>query len=845
VTEPSARLAHITVTGRVQDQDFHRRGGGDARIRDVERRDLGAKLRGDLASALTEADHQREVILEELTLEELAALGVIIVLEAADDAFPLDLDRLDRRSAHRKTPTKPKWLLLSASPGSSEAPEQAVVWVSDDYRAAFLKFFEDYLSRDSASGQPKNRALVANIASIRRAVLADLWQSDGTPPAMGRVWWELWLRPSEGNVATLRRFTAALQLPMASRHLQLSDRTIAWVQARWEDLQALPFTSVPIAEIRRPEFVDTVEDLSVADQQDLASDLEDRTRAAAEDAPVVCHLDSGIRHSHALISASLAAADVHSVVDSDGADRRGHGTYMAGLSLYGPLDELLTSSKTVTLTHRLESVKILPDEPSQNDPQAYGLITAQGAAAAEAARPGRPRVFCLPITSQPEATSGEPSLWSASIDALCVGTDIGQADNGIALLGKPDPAAARLFVISAGNVREHVVVDDYRDLCDTSIVEDPANSWNALTVGAHTHLTDLPSDPSFEGWGVLAPDGDLSPHSRTSALFGARGWPIKPDICMEGGNVLSNGTDFHERHPLLSLRTTGHNDDLAIGSANATSAATAQAAGLAAAAMATYPDYWPETIRGLLVHAAEWTPAMLAEVRGASSKTARQQLLRRYGWGVPSTEAVLGSRASSVTLVTQDVFVPFAGPEHAARRFRLHQLPWPTDVLRELGAASVQLRVTLSYFVEPSASRRGWRRRYAYGSHGLRFELKAPLEQQDDFLARVNREAQDEEAGQRPSSGSDRWFIGDRQRNLGSLHQDLWEGTGSELAECDLIAVNPIGGWWKNNKRADRTELPLRYSLMVSLRTDATDVDLYTPISTQLRIPIATEIVTS
>jgi hypothetical protein len=25
-------------------------------------------------------------------------------------------------------------------------------------------------------------------------------------------------------------------------------------------------------------------------------------------------------------------------------------------------------------------------------------------------------------------------------------------------------------------------------------------------------------------------------------------------------------------------------------------------------------------------------------------------------------------------------------------------------------------------------SERGWRRRYAYASHGLRFELKAPLE---------------------------------------------------------------------------------------------------------------------
>ena len=164
---------------------------------------------------------------------------------------------------------------------------------------------------------------------------------------------------------------------------------------------------------------------------------------------------------------------------------------------------------------------------------------------------------------------------------------------------------------------------------------------------------------------------------------------------MEGGNVLTNGLDFHDNHPLLSVRTTAAGDDLALASANATSAATAQAARLAAKVMAAYPAYWPETVRGLLVHAAEWTPAMRAEVDGASSKTGRQQMLRRYGWGVPSEGAVLTSSSNAVTLVTQDQFQPFDGPDHTARRFRLHYLPWPAETLRELAEMTVQLRVTL------------------------------------------------------------------------------------------------------------------------------------------------------
>ena len=53
------------------------------------------------------------------------------------------------------------------------------------------------------------------------------------------------------------------------------------------------------------------------------------------------------------------------------------------------------------------------------------------------------------------------------------------------------------------------------------------------------------------------------------------------------------------------------------------------------------------------------------------------------------------------------------------------------------------------------------------------------------------------------------------------------------------MAVYPVGGWWKNNSRKDRRDLPVRYSLVLSLQTQEQDVDLYTPIATQLQIPVA------
>lgn len=511
---------------------------------------------------------------------------------------------------------------------------------------------------------------------------------------------------------------------------------------------------------------------------------------------------------------------------------------MAGLALYGDLGGLLESTDSVRLVHRLESVRLVPgtSEP-ETDPLDFGTVTADAISLTEIAA-SRPRVFCLPLSTSPDKP-GEPTLWSSTIDALAVGTPVVRDGDQLQLIAAPEPEASRLIIVAAGNVDNYH--SDHRLESDTSPIEDPAQSWNALTVSAFTNLAAAPTHPDYQGWRPMANAGELSPHSRTSQLYSGRKWPIKPDICMEGGNVLTDGgAGFEDRHPLLSLRSTGHSSDLALSSANATSAASAQAARLAAIAMSRYPAYWPETVRGLLIHSARWTPPMKSEIEAESGKTARQSLLRRYGWGVPTEDSVLNSSGQAVTMVTQDEFVPFTGSSYSMRHFRLHTLPWPRAALEDLGDEGVTLRITLSYFVEPSASRRGWRQRYSYASHGLRFDVQGPLESQRDFVRRVNRNADlDEEGGSRSGSTTDRWLIGPNQRNLGSLHQDEWTGTGLELAASGSIAIYPVGGWWKNNGRADRRSRDVRYALIVSLRTRRSDIDLYTPIANEIGLPTA------
>ncbi|MDF3140405.1 S8 family peptidase [Streptomyces sp. T21Q-yed] len=604
-------------------------------------------------------------------------------------------------------------------------------------------------------------------------------------------------------------------------------------------------------------------------QHSLVDDLAGRLEAAPPDAPVVCVLDTGVSQEHPLLKASLHGRAHSALPLHTAADRHGHGTEMAGIALYGDLAVPLESQGPVVLTHGLESVKLLDGVTEDAaHPRTHAERTANAVSTAEVAAlsagPPRARVFSMAVTYQSgdgrNGTDGTPTLWSATLDALAAGTDVVAHDDRIELIGAPDPDASRLIVVSAGNIwrpepqqiRTPQGQLDHLQLCDLSRIEEPAHAHNVLTVGAFTELTSVPEAPSFAGFRPLAASGQLSPFSRTSVAL--TGKPVvKPDILMEGGNLLVDpGETLLTPHDVVSVTTTGKDFFRQVSSANATSSATAQAARLAALVHAAYPGLTPEAVRGLLVHEARWTPEMTGP-DGLHTSTGRprlmkkevmKQVIRRYGWGVPRAERVLSSAANAVTLIVQSELVPFRkhpGGGVRLAELHLHELPWPLEQLRELGAATVQLRVTLSYFVEPNPGRRGMQGKYSYASHRLRFAIRAPGESVDGFERRITAQAEaesDTPAHAKAFEGDKNWLVGPQGRNQGSLHSDLWVGSAADLADCGVLAVHPSGGWWKSNNRTDRVGRPVRYALLVSLETEEVETDLYTPIANKLDVPI-------
>jgi hypothetical protein len=262
---------------------------------------------------------------------------------------------------------------------------------------------------------------------------------------------------------------------------------------------------------------------------------------------------------------------------------------------------------------------------------------------------------------------------------------------------------------------------------------------------------------------------------------------------------------------------------------NATSAASALASKMCVEIMNFYPELRPETIRALMLHSASWTPAMLKQFdcdKPHNTKSDYINLVRICGFGVPDIIKALASFHNDFTMIIEDSIQPYKkGRSKTNNEMKFYTLPFPQKELENLGSTNVEMRVTLSYFIEPNPSSRG-RSVHSYKSHGLRFAIKTPAEPDKHFMGRITKALQEESADYGAEETDKWWTLGINGRAKGSIHSDIWRGSAVELASCNILAVFPVYGWWK--KPNDTVNNIAKYSLLVSIRT-WTDVDLMTP----------------
>lgn len=731
----------------------------------------------------------------------------------------------------------------------------AVVWVPKDKRGFYAKKLQEYLHEETKKGSLKHNDLIACIEDIRSTLLEDYWpkHEQDRMPGDKPDWVEVWLaaeRTDDLNDKALARFATlcqALGIEQAARQVIFPERRVLLVKANRSQLQDLIQSSDEVAELRLArECVSFF--LRDAQVHDWIDDLTTRLVPPGATSPAVCVLDTGVNRGHRLLEPVCQESDCLTVMPGWGVHdhhRHGHGTGMCGLAAYGPLEVPLGSGNSVILTHWVESVKLQgPDGHADTLPKdLWGQFTQRAAYEIEYVQPERSRIFCMAITSTEDRDRGMPSSWSGAVDQLTSGYLDGNR---------------RLMLISAGNVDGDEEWLAYPDSNTTAGIQDPGQAWNALTVGAFTDKVDFrDEDGGWSGFVPLAQKGDLSPYSTTSLVDWDKAWPIKPEIVCEGGNLLRTPDGHISGHDDLDSLTTSRNDTFKpLTTMWGTSGATAHAAWMAGQIQAAYPQAWPETVRALLMHSARWTDAMLASRRPTKTKEGYRQLLATVGYGVPDLHRALASAKSSLTLVAQQYIQPFAKkPDGGDKTNAMHlfRLPWPTETLLELPSQTrVTVRITLSYFVDPSPQEIGWKDRYRYPSFGLRWDMMRPTEDRSAFLRRVTAAiAHDEEGDERddeadPQSGQDtRWTLGFNTRSRGSLHADIWmNATAADVAACDLIAVYPTIGWWRKRKHLGKLETQARYSLLISIETADQSIDIYTPVANKVGLPISLDILT-
>ncbi|HEY1926607.1 MAG TPA: S8 family peptidase [Caulobacteraceae bacterium] len=717
--------------------------------------------------------------------------------------------------------------------------ESAVVFVPDDARAFLASRLENY-GKDPGNERRPDIEKFEPLETFARADALALFTPPLQQEILDPVWWELWVREAPGRADLVAAAAQNAGLDVHADRLQFPDIVVLHVLGPSKAvLQFLSRAPGAFVEVRRATdtiqvFLQEGRDAGLG-PADHVAELLARVTPPSQDAPVICVLDSGVSAAHPLIAMGMTGAWTFDEAwgTDDHIRHGGHGTGLVGLVLYGDLFAAMADQRELRLTHSVESVKYLtpPGFPQPTAPS-YGAITQGAVAIAELNGGERARTFCI-ASSTDLWSATQPSSWSGALDQLASGATLADRSTG----EPPTKTAKRLIVVAAGNVQG----GQRQAIIQQAAIEDPAQSWNALTIGGYTAKDTI--EPFELGVRTLAETNDVSPFSRGSNTLAGDLTPIKPEVLFEAGNMAVDGGDNCDWRPSLSVLAAGSdvlNEPLL--PFWATSAAAGMAGNYLGRLKAELPGLWPETYRALTVHSADWIGPMRPRLIGrglhwkGAKKGPRQQILREIGYGVPDLSRAVKSAKNDMVLLAQAEIQPYSKAQDGAtatyNEIHFYDLPWPKSALEALENEPVIMKITLSYFIEPNLSGRAATRPDTYRSCGLRFAMK---KRNESIAAFKKRYAAALAAEKEPAvQEKDCWLLGPNAIAAGSLHCDLWRGPAIDLAGHDAIAIYPVGGWWKSHLGQRRMNDKARYALAISIDGRALAVDLQNEITQQV-----------
>lgn len=519
-------------------------------------------------------------------------------------------------------------------------------------------------------------------------------------------------------------------------------------------------------------------------------------------APGVAVLDSGLATGHPLLAP--AVGDAQSFLPGLGADdQHGHGTHVAGIALYGDLEEVLRAGAFVP-TLRLFSGRILDANNASDDRLIENQIE-------EAVRYFRReygcRVFNLSYGDQRKPYVGR------HVRGLAVTLDTLARELNV------------LFVVPTGNFTgTDTVPADWRDeyprylLRTEAALLDPAPALNVLTVGslarwdATFNAQRYRNDPAEQ---PIARRDQPSPFTRSGPSVGDA---IKPELVAHGGNWALNirtANPWTVRQGLGELSTC---KDFAAGRLLAEEAGTSFAAPhiahLAARILVEHPDADHNLLRALLVAHARW-PAPCETLFPE-----KRERLSLCGYGKVDEAALDRSTEQEVTLIATDAI-----PD---RCHHFYAVPLPAELL-EGRQRTREITVALAHTPAVRTTR------ISYKSCAMEFRL-VWADDLDHVTRMFNAATSPEEYRCLVEASGAR--IGSQTRGSGTVQTDTWtlrRVTAQRRSQGLFLVVTRIDHAW--GRELTLTEEP--YALAVVLRDrENAEARLYTRIQARLRARI-------
>lgn len=531
----------------------------------------------------------------------------------------------------------------------------------------------------------------------------------------------------------------------------------------------------------------------------LPPKLNELTDAASK----ICILDSGINANHILLQG--AVGDAQSFIDGeDATDTVGHGTAVAGVALFGDLEERIEANEWTRELWLLSGKVLTQDEHGEPVFDEKTIETTLINAITYFHNEYDCRIYNLSLGNlNAPYKHNHVSGIAVTLDELARKLDI-------------------LIVVSSGNYNGSDIINNWRDdypsylLSEDAALIDPAPAANVLTVGSIAKHTMTYAERRYQPQGEInelhvANEGQISPFSRSSQNNKSA---LKPDLLAHGGNFAiparREGQSWNQISKHLGVVTLNHNPqgNTLLSEFSGTSFSAPYIAHLAGRLLNNYPQASANLLRALLANHAYVTQEI------ASTFENKEHTRRVAGYGVVDEDSLFKSSEEHVVLITEEKI------ENDKHQF--FEIPIPDDYFRK-GKAIRTITASLAY--SPSVRTT----RLEYLATKMKFHLV-----NGDLLDTVAEAFNNENKKQIKSIGEDgtKRDITQDDRSRGTLQSSTWTFNQFNKPRKLFLVVTRQDQPWAQNQVNDEES----YALAISI-TDRENEEarLYQQISEQLQ----------